>query len=157
MGATPATAHGRALGPAPTERFTMSDQSGYRRPTAWVGWIVLASVLLCLAGLFNAITGLVAIFSDKIYVQGSAATVAFDVTGWGWFHLFWGLLLFGTGLALYAGATWARIVAILVVSVNMVTQLMEMPAYPLWSLLIIAVDLLVLWAIIVHGDELRED
>ena|SRR5690242_6105259 len=139
-----------------TERFLMSDQSGYRKPTAWVGFVVLASVLLCISGAFNIITGLVAVFSDKIYVQGSVATVGLDVTGWGWFHIFWGLLLFGTGLALYAGATWARITAIIVVSINMVSQLMEMPAYPLWSLLIVTLDLLVIWAVIVHGDEIRD-
>jgi hypothetical protein len=135
---------------------TVSDQTGYRRPTAWVGWIVLASVLMCIAGLFNVITGLVAVFSDKIYVQGSVATVGIDVTGWGWFHIFWGLVLLATGFALYAGATWARVTAIFVVGINMVTQLMEMPAYPLWSLVILTLDLLVIWAVIVHGDELRE-
>lgn len=126
------------------------------RTTGWVGWIVLASVLLCISGVFNAITGLVAIFSDKIYVQGSAATVVLDVTNWGWFHLFWGVLLFVTGMALYVGQTWARATAIIVVAINMVSQLMEMPAYPLWSLVILTLDLLVIWAIIVHGDELRE-
>lgn len=126
------------------------------KPTAWVGWIVLASVLLCISGVFNAITGLVAVFSDKIYVQGSVATVALDVTGWGWFHVFWGLLLFATGMALYAGQTWARATAIIVVAINMISQLMEMPAYPLWALVILTLDLLVIWAIIVHGDELRE-
>jgi hypothetical protein len=65
-------------------------------------------------------------------------------------------VLFATGLALYVGQTWARITAILVVSVNLVTQLMQMPAYPLWSLVILTVDLLVIWAVIVHGDEIRD-
>lgn len=134
----------------------MSQQSVDRKPTAWVGFIVLASVLLCISGTFNILTGLVAVFSDKIYVQGSAATIALDVTGWGWFHVFWGLVLFATGLALYAGATWARVVAIFVVAINMVTQLMQMPAYPLWSLVILTLDLLVIWAVIVHGDEIRD-
>jgi hypothetical protein len=134
----------------------MSEQSGYRKPTAWVGFIVLASVLLCISGAFNIITGLVAVFSDKIYVQGSAATVVLDVTAWGWFHVFMGLVLFATGMALYVGQTWARVVAILVASVNMVTQLMQMPAYPLWALVILTLDLLVIWAVIVHGDEIKD-
>jgi len=134
----------------------MSNMSDYRRPTAWVGWIVLASVLMCIAGTFNVITGMVAVFSDNVYVGGSGSKVVLDVTGWGWFHIFWGLLLFGTGLALYAGQTWARVIAILVVAVNMVTQLMAMPTYPLWSLVILTIDLLIIWAVIVHGDELRE-
>jgi hypothetical protein len=138
------------------ERFAMTQQSDYKKPTAWVGFVVLASVLLCISGAFNIITGLVAVFSDKIFVQGSAQTVVLDVTGWGWFHIFLGIVLFATGLALYTGATWARITAIIVVSVNMVTQLMEMPAYPLWSLVIVTVDLLIIWAVIVHGDEIRD-
>ena len=134
----------------------MTQQSDYKKPTAWVGFVVLASVLLCISGAFNIITGLVAVFSDRVYAQGPNVTVGLDVTGWGWFHIFLGLVLFATGLALYTGATWARITAIIVVSVNLVTQLLEMPAYSLWSLVIMTVDLLVLWAIIVHGDEIRD-
>jgi hypothetical protein len=134
----------------------MSDQSDYRKPTAWVGFVVLASVLLCISGAFNFMTGLVAVFSDTIYAQGSGTTVVLDVTGWGWFHVFWGIVLFATGLALYVGTTWARITAIIVVSVNLITQLMEMPSYPLWSLVIVTVDLLIIWAVIVHGDEIRD-
>jgi hypothetical protein len=133
----------------------MSNMSNYTRPTAWVGWIVLASVLMCISGVFNFVTGLTAVFSDKIYVQGSRLTVGLDVTAWGWVHIIWGVLLFATGMALYAGQTWARVIGIAVVSINMITQLMEMPAYPLWSLVILTIDLVIIWAIIVHGEELR--
>lgn len=134
----------------------MSNLSNYRRPTAWAGFVVLAAVLMCIVGIFNIVTGLVAVFNDTIYSQRGSITVALDVTGWGWFHIVWGLLLLGTGMALYAGQTWARIVAIVLIAVNMVTQLMEMPAYPLWGLVILALDILILWAIIVHGEELRD-
>lgn len=134
----------------------MSNLSNYRRPTAWAGFVVLAAVLMCIVGIFNIVTGLVAVFNDTIYSQGKNVTVALDVTGWGWFHIVWGLLLLGTGMALYAGQTWARVVAIVLVSVNMITQLMEMPAYPLWGLVILTLDILIIWAIIVHGDELKD-
>jgi len=134
----------------------MSNLSNYRRPTAWAGFVVLAAVLMCIVGIFNIVTGLVAVFNDTIYSQRGSITVALDVTGWGWFHIVWGLLLLGTGMALYAGQTWARVTAIVLVALNMITQLMEMPAYPLWSLVILALDILILWAIIVHGEELRD-
>jgi hypothetical protein len=134
----------------------MSNMSNYRRPTAWAGFVVLAAVLMCIVGIFNVVTGLVAVFNDTIYSQRGNITVALDVTGWGWFHIVWGLLLLGAGMALYAGQTWARIAAIVLVSINMITQVMEMPAYPLWSLVILALDTLIIWAIIVHGDELKD-
>jgi hypothetical protein len=134
----------------------MSNPSNYRNPTAWAGFVVLAAVLMCIVGVFNFVTGLVAVFNDTIYSQRGSVTVVLDVTGWGWFHIVWGILLFGTGMALYAGMTWARVVAIVLVSVNMITQLMEMPAYPLWGLAILALDILILWAIIVHGAELKD-
>ena len=134
----------------------MSNMSNYRRPTAWAGFVVLAAVLMCIVGIFNIVTGLVAVFNDTIYSQGSNVTVVLDVTGWGWFHIVWGLLMLGTGMALYAGQTWARVIAILLVSVNMISQLMEMPAYPLWGLVILTLDILIIWAIIVHGAELKD-
>lgn len=134
----------------------MTDPLSYRSPSAWVGWIVLAGALMCLNGAFNIVTGLIAIFSDTTYVKVSGTTSVLSVTAWGWVHVVWGLVIVFTGLSLLRGRLWGRMVAVVVVGINMVTQLLELPAYPFYSLLIITVDLLILYAVLLHGDELRE-
>jgi hypothetical protein len=134
----------------------MTDPMSYRRPSAWVGWIVLAGVLMCLNGAFNITSGLIAIFSDTVYSDVPGATSVLNVTGWGWVHIVWGLIIIFTGLSLIRGRTWGRMVAVIVVGFNTLTQLLEMPAYPFYSLLIITIDLLILYAVVLHGDELRE-
>jgi hypothetical protein len=123
--------------------------------TAWVGWIVFAAAMLMVDGAFNIITGLVAIFSDDVYVQTQHNELVLDVTAWGWTHLVLGILLALVGYFILRGALWAAATAALLVMVNMVTQLLLLPTYPLWSLVIILVDTLVLWALLVHGDEIR--
>jgi hypothetical protein len=134
----------------------VTDPTYYRRPSAWAGWIILAAVLMCLSGAFNIVTGLIAIFTDDVYVNTPSSSVVLDVTAYGWVHVVWGLVIIATGLSLVRGHAWGRIVAVLVVGFNTITQLGELPSYPFYSLLIIVVDLLVLWAVIVHGEEMRE-
>jgi hypothetical protein len=134
----------------------MTQPTYERRPSAWVGWIALATALMGLSGAFNIVTGLVAVFSDTVYVDTVHSSVVLDVTGWGWVHIVWGLVIILTAVSLAKGRPWARIVAVLVVGFNTLTQLLEMPSYPLYSLMIITVDVLILWAIVLHGGELRE-
>jgi hypothetical protein len=123
------------------------------KSTGWVGWIVFTAAMLLMLGIFNAVNGLAAIFADDIFVTGAAGAVIFNVTTWGWVHLVLGVLAAATGVALMQRATWARAVAVGFVMLNMLTQLLFLPAYPFWSLLIIVLDVVVLWALIVHGDE----
>ena len=121
--------------------MTGHQHAGMTRATGWVGWIAFGAVMMMMLGVLNAISGIAAIFNDAVFISGSRGAVIFDVTTWGWIHLILGLLVIGTGL----------------VMLNMVTQLIFLPAYPFWGLLIIALDVLVLWAIIVHGSEMKED
>jgi len=126
-----------------------------RRPTLWVGWIAFAGFMLVMTGLFNLMSGLTAVFTDEVYVGGPrVGTLVLDVTGWGWVHVILGLVLLATGVALMMGQWWARSAAIGFVALNLLTQMALLPAYPFWALLTITVDILVVWAITVHGDEL---
>jgi hypothetical protein len=122
-----------------------------------VGWIAFAAIMMLVVGLFNVIDGIAAIASNKVFVTGSGGAVVLDVTAWGWVHLVIGLLVAVVGYFLLQGASWATYAAILLVIVNMLTQMMFLPAYPLWSIMIIALDSFVLWALIVHGDERVRD
>ena len=133
--------------------MTASHSPVAPKSTGWVGWIVFTAAMLLMLGIFNAVNGLAAIFADDVFVTGSSGAVIFDVTTWGWVHLVLGVLAAATGMALMQGATWARAVAVGFVMLNMLTQLLFLPAYPFWSLLIIVLDVVVLWALIVHGGE----
>lgn len=119
----------------------------------WAGWHGFAAVMLFIIGLFNAFDGLIAVLNDEILLgSGKRVTVVLDITQWGWVHIGLGLVLAAAGIALFFGKLWARVVAVIAVAVNMVTQMMNVPIYPFWSLLIIALDVLIIWALTVHGD-----
>ncbi len=125
-------------------------------PTAWTGWVVFASVMMILLGCFQAIQGFVAIFDDGFYrVTESGLVVNVDYTVWGWTHLLLGALILVSGIGVLAGNVVARAVGILLAGLSAVANLVFIEAYPVWSIIIITVDVLVIYALIVHGRELR--
>jgi hypothetical protein len=80
-------------------------------------------------------------------VRGLSYTFEFDVTAWGWIHLLLGLVGLGTGIGILVGQTWARILGVFIAGVSTVSNFMFMPYYPFWSLAVIALDVLVIWAL----------
>lgn len=131
--------------------------TGPTESTGWTGWIWFAGIMLVMAGVFNAMYGLVALFYDDYYVVGPEGLLVFDLTLWGWILLVAGVLAVVAGMALFTGALWARIIAVVLAAVNVFAQLGFMAAYPVWSLVAIAVDIIVIWAVIVHGGEMKEN
>jgi len=135
------------------------EPPGANRPVAsgWVGWIWFAGLVMVLVGTINAIEGLAAIVEDDVFVTtGQGGLLVFDLTTWGWVHLLLGALQILAGLALFSGATWARITAIVLVMLSVIGHIAWLNAQPVWSVIVIVLDLLVLWALVVHGDEARE-
>ena len=125
--------------------------------SGWVGWGVFAGVIILISGVFSAVQGLVAVIGpNAYYLVTDERLFVFDVAGWGWWNLLIGLGLIATGLALFAGQTWARVVAIILAALSAVVQLLLVPAQPWWSLIVIAIDVLVIYALTAHGKELRE-
>jgi hypothetical protein len=113
--------------------------------------------MLILAGSFQAIDGLVALFKDEVYlVRPDGLVVNVDYTAWGWVHLVVGLLLIAAGAAIFSGRIWGRTIGVVGAIVSAVLNFAYIPSYPVWSLLIIAVDIVVVYALIAHGGELRE-
>jgi hypothetical protein len=131
-----------------------TDRRSARR-TGWVGWIFFAGTLLILLGVFNVIEGLVALFNDEHYVSAAQGLLVFDLTGWGWIHLITGALAVVIGVGLFSGAMWARVCGVILVGLNAIAQLTFLSAYPLWAVIVIALDILVIWALVVHGDEAK--
>ena len=124
--------------------------------TGWTGWGVFASVLLLIAGIFDLIFGLAAVIGpNTTLVVAESGLFAVDVAAWGWWRILIGAALILTSFFLYRGATWARVVAIILVILNAVGQLTLIDVQPWWSLSILAVDILVLYALTVHGRELK--
>jgi hypothetical protein len=127
------------------------------RASAWVGWVWFASLILMASGAYNVFAGLVAVIGpDDAYVDSGINLWVFDVEGWGWTHLIFGILMVLVGACLALGQGWARVVAILLVTLNLLTQFAWLPATPWWSGIVIVLDALVLWAITVHGREAKE-
>jgi hypothetical protein len=127
-----------------------------RSRTAWVGWLYFGGAMMVLLGTFNLIEGLVALFNDEYYVATPQGLLVFDITGWGWIHLTIGVVAIVVGVGVFTGAMWARICGVIVCAVNAITQLAFLSAYPLWAVVVITLDILVIWALIVHGDEARD-
>jgi hypothetical protein len=132
--------------------------SDVKTSTGWVGWVAFAAAILILNGVFSLVQGIVALAGSNLYyVVASGSLFLFDLTGWGWWNLVIGAILLLAGLALLSGATWARVVAVIVAALSAVGQLLLLPAQPWWAIIVIAIDVLVIYAIIVHGRELRHE
>src|SRR5262245_21884258 len=112
------------------------------RTSGWVGWIWFAATMSVLVGAFNIIDGLVALFNDTWFVVGANNLLAFDFTTWGWIHLVIGVLQVIGGVALFGGRTWAQALVCVLVVINAIAQLVFLPAFPVWSTLVIAMDVI---------------
>ena len=135
---------------------TGSSYTGEPEQTGWVGWIIFAATMMVMLGVFHAIQGLVALCRDEYYLVGkNGLTVHVDYTAWGWIHLILGIVVAGAGAALYVGQMWARIVGVLVALLSSIVNIAFLASYPIWSTIMIAVDILVIWALTVHGSEMK--
>jgi uncharacterized membrane protein len=125
-------------------------------PTAWTGWVAFAAIMMIMVGTFQAIEGLVALFDDGFYrVTDEGLVVNVDYTVWGWTHLLLGALLVIAGAGVIAGNLAARIVGILFAGLSALVNLAFIEAYPVWAVLLITLDVVVIYALVVHGRELN--
>ncbi len=126
---------------------TSSPRSAREGSAGAYGVAVFAGVMLVTVAVFQIIEGIAAIAEDEILVTGQKYAFQFDVTTWGWIHLILGIIGVAVGLGLLAGQTWARIVGISLAVIAALANFAFLPYYPLWTLLIIAFYVLVIWAL----------
>jgi hypothetical protein len=124
-------------------------------PTGWTGWVVFASIMMIMLGTFQAVEGLVAVFDDGFYhVTRNGLAVQVDYSVWGWVHLVLGAVIAVSGLGVLAGNTAARAVGVVLAGLSALLNLLFVEASPIWSVIVITIDVLVIYALTVHGREL---
>jgi hypothetical protein len=128
-----------------------------RDVSGWaVGFTIFAAVMMIMVGVWQALAGLIAIFENEFYVPTRNYLFEFDVTAWGWIHLLIGALVAFAGWGLLSGQTWARVVGVTLAVLSATSNFFFIPYYPFWSILIIAVDIFVIWALLAHGRQFKE-
>lgn len=138
---------------------TYEPRTNYGEPatSGWVGWIYFAAVMMVLAGTLSAIHGLIALVNDEwVVFTERGGDVYLDLTQWGWVHLIMGIIVVLAGFGLLTGNILARAAAVIVAGLSLVANFLWLPVFPVWAIIVIVLDILVLWAVIVHGGELRE-
>jgi hypothetical protein len=115
--------------------------------SAWTGWVVFAGVMMLVTGAINVIEGIVALIRRNEIVLAPDHFYVVNLTSWGWTVLIFGAVVGLTGIGLLFGQTWARILGIVVVGLHAVAQVLWISAYPLWSLAMLALDTVVLFAL----------
>jgi hypothetical protein len=111
------------------------------------GFAMFAGVLMMVAGLWSVLAGIAAIVNDDVFVTTPAYVYSFDITGWGWIHLVLGVMVALAGIGVVQGATWGVVVGIVLASLSALVNFAFIPYYPVWSVLIIALDVVVIWGL----------
>jgi hypothetical protein len=115
---------------------------------AWAGGLsIFAGAIMITAGVLNALQGLAAIVNDQFFVRVGDYAFKLDVTAWGWIHLVLGILVALAGVFVLTGAEWSRIVGIALAIISVVANFLSLPYYPLWSVVVISLDVAVVWAL----------
>ncbi|GAA2231012.1 MULTISPECIES: DUF7144 family membrane protein [Kitasatospora] len=135
-------------GPVPAAHQPRLDS-----PEAVASVVLFAGVLMLVNGVLGILQGIVALSRNSIYVTSPHYTFEFNLTAWGWIHIVWGLAIAAIGYGVVKGAAWARVLAILVVAVGLALNFIFLPYYPLWSLVIIAIDGFILWALCTYHSQ----
>jgi hypothetical protein len=118
------------------------------QPGGWaIGGTVFAGAMMLLIGAFAIIEGLVAVIDDDFFVVRGNYTFNLDTTGWGWIHLILGVIVLLVGLGVLAGQSWAFVFGIVLVILNAIAHFFFIPYYPVWSIVVIAIDVFIVWAL----------
>jgi hypothetical protein len=149
----------RAAHPASYNESYMNEESAHIT-TGWVGWIGFAGLMMMLAGIFQAISGLVGIFSQSYFAVANTSNqllVIHNVHAWGWFNLIMGSVILAAGISLFSGSIPPRAIAVTLAMFSAIANLVAISLYPVWSIICLTLAILVIYAVVVHGGELREE
>jgi len=132
--------------------------STHERSGFAAGLSAFAGFILIIAGTFQMLAGLSAIFKGDTHIYAATADATYvlhlNTSGWGWIHLLVGLIVFGAGFGVFAGRVWARTVGVLAAIGSAIVNFAFIPIYPVWAIVIITLDVLVIWALTAHGRDI---
>jgi len=127
---------------------------------AAIGFSAFAAIMLLVIGVFQVIAGITAIAKNNVVIYAHAADKSYvlhlSTKGWGWTHLILGIVLFLAGLGILSGQVWARTVGVIVAAASAIVNFAFIPVYPVWAIVIIAIDITVIWALTAHGRDIAE-
>ena len=147
------SAHSSA-GDAPAASARTSRRAEARVEDHGHGWVTFAGVMLAIVGTLNVVYGFAAIDSANVYA-GDQRYVFGDLNMWGWFLVFVGAVQIVTAFGIWSGAEWARWVGVLSAGCNAIIQLLFLPSFPLLSVSLFAIDVLVIYALVQYGGARR--
>jgi TRAP-type mannitol/chloroaromatic compound transport system permease small subunit len=130
-----------------TASTTSTARSRGSRSAAVGGWTLFAAVMMIVGGVLSVFQGISAIAKDDVIVKTPNYTFGYSISGWGWIHLILGIVVFLAGCALFANAVWARVVGVLLAGLSMLANFGWLPHYPVWSVVLIAIDIAIIWAL----------
>jgi hypothetical protein len=138
--------------------MTTTDEYPRRRSddtrSVWAaGFAITAALIMIMTGIFQALEGLAAVVNDNFYVRVGNYAYNIDITAWGWIHLILGILVAVVGGFILRGDAWARAGGMIVALLAAVANFLFIPYYPLWSILIIALYVTVIWALAVYDPQ----
>jgi len=120
-------------------------------PQAESGWamsgVAFAAAMMLMIGVFQVIAGFAAILNDEFFVAVRGYAFDLDITAWGWLHLILGLVMIAAGIGLFSRAVWAGVITVFLTVLSAIDNFFFIPYAPFWSLLLIALDVWVIWAL----------
>ena len=129
-----------------------TQPAGY---SGWaVGWAAFAAIMLIIMGVLDIIQGLVALVNEEFFVVTEEFVFEFNVTTWGWIHLIGGIIVLLAGIGIFSGNVLARTVGVIVAALAIIWNLAWLPYYPIWSIILIAIGVAVIWALTAHGRDI---
>jgi hypothetical protein len=146
----------------------MSTQSSYAaerqsRPgsappmSGWIGVVVFGGILLFLLGIFHLFEGLVALADDHHYrARAEALALNIPYSAWGWVHVVIGVVAIAAATGIFLGMLWARLLGVVIALLSAFSSMLFVASYPLWSIILIGMDVLVIYALVAHGRDVRE-
>jgi hypothetical protein len=113
------------------------------------GFTLFAAVMLMIAGIWNFLEGLSALIKGTFYLVLPNYAFNASAASWGWGHLITGVVVFAVGACVLMDMLWARIVGVVVAALSAIVNFLYIPYQPVWSVVIIALDVFVIWALLV--------
>ena len=128
------------------------------RSSQWaMGWAAFAGTMMIMLGIWWIMAGAVALFGDGgFYVATEEWVFKMNAPTWGWIHVFVGIVTLLSGFGVFVGATWARVIGVIIAVIAGVVAFAWMPWFPVWAIMLIAISVTVVWALTAHGRDIAE-